>query len=108
MDDIQIAYDDMLNRVIELTYLDLVSAFIERNGAKRKVSLAENEPMKIYWNNEVEKAQKEIEKLSEWFIVVIPRYRDLDGERFVKWASEEADEYARTGYRRNHKFDATT
>lgn len=108
MDEIQRGYDDAINRVIELTYLDLVDAMIERRETEKKMRDAPNEHLKMYWKDEREKAQKEVEKWSEWFLVVIPRYRNLDGERFVKWAAEEAEQYERTGYRRNHKSDATT
>lgn len=103
MDSIQIAYDNVINRVIELTYIDLVSAMIERRNVEKKEKDAANEPLKKFWHSEWEKAQKEVNKLSEWFIVVIPKYRDLDGSRFIGWAQEEADEYERTGIRRNHK-----
>ena len=107
MDSIQMAYDDLINRVIEVTYLDLVNEMIERRKVEKNEKAAPNETIKMYWRREKEKAQKEIEKLTEWFIVVIPRYRNLDGERFAKWAAQEADEYERTGHRRNHRNDST-
>ena len=106
MDDIQRGYDDLINKGIEFTYYDLVSAMIERREMEKKEKNAGNEALKRFWHSEWEKAQKEVERWSEWFIVVIPKYRNLDGSRFIGWAQEEADEYDRTGIRRNHKIQS--
>lgn len=103
MDGVQRAYDTLINRVFEYAFNDLVDEMIKQGETERRISRADSEKIKDFWRRELEKNNKEVRKLAEWFIIVIPRWRDLDGANFVKWAKEEADEYFLTGIRRNKR-----
>lgn len=104
MDSIQTAYEDLINRVFEYAYLDLVECLIkakkERTKAfKMAVTRAQSE-------DHIEKAkryEREAEWLTKWFEDSVSRWRNLDGKRFREWADEEVREYELTGIRRNHK-----
>ena len=108
MDAIQNAYDDMINRVFELAYIDLVDCIIkERKETKLANTRAITAKQSADHLNEAKNARLKREWIEEWFDDVIPRFRDLDSKRFKAWAIEEADEYERTGHRRNHRLETT-
>lgn len=108
MDAIQTAYDDLVNRVFEYAYLDLVNAIItKRTEEKLANSRAVTAAQSKKHLEDAQRAQHDIDRIEKWFEDVIPRFRDIDPKRFKEWATQEADEYERTGHRRNHRLETT-
>lgn len=107
MDGVQRGYDNLTNCIIEIAYYDLVDAMIKAVETRRRMDRAKSTELRAYWERQLKQDQKEVSNLSEWMIIVIPRWRDLDGKRFIKWASEEVEIYAKTGHRRSGRLDPT-
>lgn len=106
VDAIQRAYENLIIRVVEETFEDLVDGLVTELEHRKKARTAPTAVMRDDQNKLADEAGKKAAYWQSWLEEVAPRYLEIDGKRYRQWADAEVREYERTGVKRYKRHAA--
>jgi len=86
------AYDNIVNAIFTQAYEDLVFALQQEARNRRKLQYG-HLPIGVYRNTIaiVRRYRADAEQLEDWFRTVLPNWRDINPEIFIRKAHSEVD-----------------
>ena len=90
MQGIQKNYDDLINAILLTAYEDIMHNIRRRDRQIQKARKAWSQPVLEKALMDAEICDSRIKWLEGWCRETIPAWRDIDPDKFIKWAHDEA------------------